>query len=165
MATAQDALDQFGGHAVAAGFELPLAKAALFRERLDAFFAGRAVVAEPRVWFYDAEASLDELSPQFMSWYEGLAPFGAQFSAPIFAVRRVRLTQAKELRGGHYRLTLCDGEIRRTALWFSPPKGHAGVDLVGRPGAVVDALVELQWNYFNGQKSLQFLVSDLRPTC
>jgi single-stranded-DNA-specific exonuclease len=165
MCSAQDALDQFGGHAVAAGFELKLAHAELFRERLETYFAGHSVVAEPRVWYYDAEATLAELSPQFMSWYEGLSPFGAQFSAPIFCVRRVRLSQVKELRGGHYRLTLGDGAIARTALWFSPPKGHPGLEAIAQPQALVDVLVEPQWNYFNGQKSLQFLVSDLRPTC
>lgn len=165
MCSAQDALDQFGGHAVAAGFELKVAHAELFRERLEAYFADRSVVAEPRVWYYDAEATLAELSPQFMSWYEGLSPFGAQFSAPIFCIRRVRLSQVKELRGGHYRLTLGDGTIARTALWFSPPKGHPGLEAIAQPGALVDVLVEPQWNYFNGQKSLQFLVSDLRPTC
>ena len=165
MCTAQDALDQFGGHAVAAGFELPLAKAELFREKLESFFANRAVVSEPRVWFYDADATLAELSPQFMSWYEGLSPFGAQFSAPIFCLRRVRLNQVKELKGGHYRLTLGEGSLTRTALWFSPPKGHPGLDLVAKPGSVMDVLVEPQWNYFNGSKSLQFLVSDLRATC
>ena len=165
MCTAQDALDQFGGHAVAAGFELPVAKAELFREKLESYFAGRSVVAEPRIWLYDAEATLSELSPQFMSWYEGLSPFGAQFSAPLFCLRRVRLNQVKELKGGHYRLTLGDGQLSRTALWFSPPKGHPGLEVLSRPGALVDVLVEPQWNYFNGQKSLQFLVSDLRPTC
>lgn len=161
MCSAQDALTQFGGHAVAAGFELQVQNAELFRERLEQFFSGRAVTAEPRVWFYDAVASLTDLSPQFMNWYEGLSPFGAQFSAPIFCVQRVRLQQVRELKGGHFRLVLADGSITRTALWFSPPKGHAPLE----PGAVVDVLVEPQWNYFNGQKSLQFLVSDLRLTC
>jgi single-stranded-DNA-specific exonuclease len=165
MCTAQEALDQFGGHAVAAGFELKVQNAELFKEKLEQFFAGRSVVAEPRGWYYDAEATLEELTPQFMNWYEGLSPFGAQFSAPIFCLRRVRLNQVKELRGGHYRLTLGEGSIARTALWFSPPKGHPGLDSVTKHGALVDVLVEPQWNYFNGQKSLQFLVSDLRPTC
>jgi single-stranded-DNA-specific exonuclease len=166
MATAEEALKHFGGHAVAAGFELPVEKADLFRDRLEVFFANKAVVTEPRVWLYDTEATLADLSPSFMQWYEGLSPFGAQFQAPIFCVKGVRLNQVKELKGGHFRLTLGDGPISRTALWFSPPKGHVGLSLVRGAGALshetVDVLVEPQWNYFNGQKSLQFLVSDLR---
>ena len=164
MGTAQEAVTQFGGHAVAAGFELPLQNADLFREKLESFFASKSVVSEPRVWLYDAEATLADLSPTFMNWYEGLSPFGAQFSAPIFCVKGVRLNQVRELKGGHFRLTLGDGPIARTALWFSPPKGHPGLTIVQAPAfsVTVDVLVEPQWNYFNGQKSLQFLVSDLR---
>lgn len=166
MCTAQDALDQFGGHAVAAGFELRVDRAELFRERLETFFANKSVQAEPRIWLYDAEATLGELSPDFMKWYEILSPFGAQFSAPIFCIKGVRLSQVKDLKGGHYRLTLGDGMVSRTALWFSPPKGHPGIAAVQNAAAQgrVDVLVEPQWNYFNGQKSLQFLVSDLRAS-
>lgn len=163
MGAAKDALDQFGGHAVAAGFELKVQNADIFREKLETHFAGKLVQAEPRVWLYDAEATLDELGPPFMSWYERLSPFGAQFSIPIFCLKGVRLNQVKELKGGHFRLTLGDGAISRTALWFSPAKGHPGLAALSSSGRV-DVLVEPQWNYFNGQKNLQFLVSDLRSS-
>jgi single-stranded-DNA-specific exonuclease len=171
MGTAQDVLDHFGGHAVAAGFELPIEKAEVFRERLETYFAGQSVKAEPRIWLYDAEATLHDLSPEFMKWHEGLSPFGAQFSAPIFCIKGISLKQVRELKGGHFRLTLGDGPIARTALWFSPPKGHPGLNVIQSalgpsksPSQTVDVLVEPQWNYFNGQKSLQFLVSDLRAS-
>ena len=166
MSTANDELDQFGGHAVAAGFELELKHAKAFGEKLETFFSGKAVEAASRIWLYDAEATLAELSPQFMQWYEVLSPFGAQFSAPVFCIKGVKLSKVKELKGGHYRLTLGDASISRTALWFSPPKGHPGIEVVKSPGSArVDVLVEPQWNYFNGQRSLQFLVSDLRGAC
>jgi single-stranded-DNA-specific exonuclease len=167
MCSATDALDQFGGHAVAAGFELPEKNAELFRERLEDFFSKKSVQAEARVWFYDTEATLDELSPAFMTWYEHLSPFGAQFSPPIFCLQGVKITQIKELKGGHYRLTLGDNGITRTALWFSPPKGHPALALLTGSGATtgkIDALVEPQWNYFNGSRSLQFLIQDLRAS-
>jgi single-stranded-DNA-specific exonuclease len=165
MATATDILEQFGGHAVAAGFELKLANAEVFRERLETFFAGRSVQAAPRTWIYDAEATLSDLNPTFMSWYEHLSPFGAQFAPPVFYVRGVRLQQVKSLKGGHFRLTLAEtAQISRVALWFAPPKAHsmAKIDLssVDR----VDALVEPQWNYFNGKKTLQLLIQDIRAS-
>ena len=164
MASTGDALEQFGGHAVAAGFELRLENAEKFREKLEAFFAEKLLQAEPRVWIYDAETTLEELSPQFMTWYEHLSPFGAQFAPPVFCVRNVRIQQAKELRGGHYRLTLAESnQTSRVALWFSPPKNHpltsGPIEEAGR----VDALVEPQWNYYSGRKTLQLLVQDLKP--
>jgi single-stranded-DNA-specific exonuclease len=166
-----DCLEQFGGHAVAAGFELKVEKATAFREALDEYFSTRWLASGPRTWVYDAEAVLDELSPVFMSWYEHLAPFGAQFAPPIFCLRGVVVDQVRVLKGGHYRLTLASGigeskaMSARTALWFAPPKTHpllAGPGLT--VGSRVDALVEPQWNYFAGKKSLQLLVQDLRPS-
>ncbi|RYZ74139.1 MAG: single-stranded-DNA-specific exonuclease RecJ, partial [Proteobacteria bacterium] len=165
MEFAGDALKQFGGHAAAAGFELKLENAGPFKQRLEEFFSKKLIQAQSRVWLFDAEATLDELSPSFMTWYEHLSPFGVQFQAPVFCLRGVKITQVKELRGGHYRLTLGDNGITRTALWFSPAKGHPVLSLLSGSGASsgrVDVLVEPQWNYFNGSRSLQFLIQDIR---
>jgi len=106
---------------------------------------------------------LSDLNPSFMSWYEHLSPFGAQFAAPIFCLRNVRLTQVRRLKGGHYRLTLADSlQASRTAMWFSPPKDQTLlVDDVANV-SVVDALVEPQWNYFGGKRTLQLLIQDIR---
>lgn len=169
MASTTDSLLQFGGHAAAAGFELEVENATRFREGLDAFFSKLSINAEPRVWAYDAEAQLSELNTTFMTWYEHLSPFGAQFSPPVFCVRNVRVQQVKPLKGGHYRLTLGDpptsGEaFARVALWFSPPKGHPLADGDLQQAGRVDALVEPQWNYFNGKRTLQLLVQAIRPS-
>ena len=163
MATANDVLNQFGGHAVAAGFELKLENAEEFGRRLEKFFAARKLTAEPRTWVYDAEATLEDLSPGFMTWYEHMSPFGAQFAPPVFCVRGVRLQSFRPLKGGHFRLTFTDAGQTRQAIWFAPPKTHpmAGVDLSGFQK--VDVLVEPQWNYYAGNRTLQLLVQDIRP--
>ena len=165
MAAAASALTQFGGHAIAAGFELKLDQAELFEEKLEEFFSERMVQAVERTWFYDAEAALSELNPAFMGWYEALSPFGAQFAPPVFFVRDLLIRQVKPLKGGHYRLLLADSvqtKETRVALWFSPPQGHPLMQSGLRESIRVDALVEPQWNYFNGSRTLQLLVQDLR---
>src|SRR5207244_1090931 len=58
MATASDILEQFGGHAMAAGFELKERHADEFRSRLEDFFFLKAAALGPRTWLYDVEASL-----------------------------------------------------------------------------------------------------------
>ena len=163
MGFATEALEQFGGHAVAAGFELSLENAELFKQKLEEFFASKSVQSEARVWSYDAEATLADLNPSFMTWYEHMSPFGAQFATPVFCVRNVQLKDVRNLKGGHYRLTLAESNSEsRVAIWFSPPKSHpllqSALGEVGR----VDALVEPQWNYYLGKRSLQLLVLDLR---
>lgn len=167
MAAASSALTQFGGHAIAAGFELKLDQAELFGQKLEEFFSDRLVQAVERTWFYDAEAALSELNPAFMSWYEALSPFGAQFAPPVFFVRDLLVRQVRPLKGGHYRLLLADSaqsNDARAALWFSPPQGHPLLQSGLRESIRIDALVEPQWNYFNGSRTLQLLVQDLRAS-
>jgi single-stranded-DNA-specific exonuclease len=173
LEAAGDALAHFGGHAAAAGFELRAKNLNLFTERARAFFLARGPAAA-RMLQYDAECELRELSPEFMAWYDCLAPFGAKFPAPLLRLRGARIEQVRELNGGHLRLSLgpvpgpgssgafASVPSRRSAVWFAPPARHpARASLRG--GAVIEALVEPQWNWFNGQKSLQLMVRDLRP--
>jgi single-stranded-DNA-specific exonuclease len=165
MGFSHSALEQFGGHAAAAGFELREENVPLFRDKLNQFFSSLAVQSEPRVWMYDAEASLSELDSEFMAWHEHLAPFGVQFAPPVFLLSGVKISQVRSLKGGHFRLTLGDPTSPGVvALWFSPPQEHPAVELMaaGKADQLVDLLVEPQWNYFGGKKTVQLLVQDLR---
>jgi len=169
FAAADEVLEQFGGHAVAAGFELRLENAEKFRSRLEEHFASQMVQVEQRTWLYDAEATLSDLDASFMGWHEHLSPFGAQFAPPVFCVKGVDLQQIRSLKGGHFRLTLTERKkVSRVALWFSPSKEHPLLEAISsaRTALVgcIDALVEPQWNYFNGQRSLQLLIQDLRQS-
>lgn len=176
-----DLITQFGGHAVACGFELEERNAPRARAALEDWFARQLSQAKSPEWIYDAEAELAELNPVFMQWYEHLSPFGAQFEAPIFRLRNVRIAQAQTLKGGHLRLTLGDNPMdSRVALWFSPPADALSGLLSAHPNrrsndrsdsrvspseasfARVDVLVEPQWNYFAGRKTIQLLVQDVR---
>ncbi|MES2855618.1 MAG: DHHA1 domain-containing protein, partial [Bdellovibrionota bacterium] len=116
MGSTRENLEQFGGHAVAAGFELKVADAEKLRAGLDTYFGTKKVQSEARVWLYDAEADIADLSPSFMSWYEHLSPFGAQFSAPVFCLKRVQLEAIRTLKGGHFRLTFGEGAVSRVGL-------------------------------------------------
>jgi single-stranded-DNA-specific exonuclease len=186
MGAAAPYLEQFGGHAAAAGFELKVENADHFKNALENFFAKSAVQGAtqgPRQWLYDAKATLEELNATFMSWYEALSPFGVQFATPTLLIQGVRIAQVKSLRGGHYRLTLTEPsqlaapashqmpasppgqagrDLNRIAMWFSPNKAHpvhaAGVAQVSE----VDVLVEPQWNYFAGNRTLQLIIQDIR---
>lgn len=164
MAAAGEVLEQFGGHAAAAGFELRFENALEFRARLEAYFGKQALEAKPRNWVYDSVATLAEMNESFMQWSDHLGPYGAHFPPPMFFFKSVRIAAAKALRGGHYKLTLTDSErVTRVALWFSPAETHTlfEADLVGRS---VDVLAEPQWNYFAGQKTLQLLIQDIRSS-
>jgi single-stranded-DNA-specific exonuclease len=171
MGAASEILNQFGGHAAAAGFELKSENADRFRSSLEEYFIDRASRAGQREIPYDVCATLEELDASFMTWYGHMSPFGVQFVPPVFRVQNVKIEQIKVLKGGHYRLTLSEFKLSvgatseaatRTALWFAPPKNHPLLSAQSfHAGQKVDLLLEPQWNYFAGKKSLQFLVQDL----
>ena len=170
MGAASAHLHQFGGHAVAAGFELDESSAQNFGQALDDFFKTAETVAAPRFFGFDTEARLGEFNPNFMAWYEHLAPFGMQFQAPTFLVKNAKVMGIKNLRGGHFKLTVSQampaaeggGNALQTAMWFSPAKDHSLMKSGLVEGANVDMLVEPQWNYFSGQKTIQLLIQDIR---
>lgn len=161
----RDLVNQFGGHAMACGFEFAQANAPALAQALDEWFSAQLSEARPPEWIYDAEAALPDLNPSFMQWYEHLSPFGAQFEAPVFRLRNVKIAQIQQLKGGHLRLTLGDSpDDAKTAIWFSPPRDVGTEAGVLQSGARIDVLAEPQWNYFAGRKSLQLLVHDVRQT-
>jgi single-stranded-DNA-specific exonuclease len=156
-------LKQFGGHAMACGFELEVGNAEALATGLDSWFSEKIKEAKPSEWVYDGECELDEINPQFMQWYEHLSPFGVQFESPVLLLKSVNILNVQALKGGHLRLTLgTNMALSRGAIWFSPGKAFTEADSTLKPGTRLDMLVEPQWNYFNGRKQLQLLVHDAR---
>jgi single-stranded-DNA-specific exonuclease len=111
---------------------------------------------------FDTTANLSEVNPQVMKWYDFIGPFGVGFQVPIIQFREVVLSSAKDLKGGHLKLQLSDLENKNKidALLFSPTESIKQKIAVGQ---TYNLLSELQWNYFNGQKTIQLLVKDLKP--
>ncbi|MBK7892415.1 MAG: single-stranded-DNA-specific exonuclease RecJ [Bdellovibrionales bacterium] len=156
-------LDQFGGHAVAAGFELRADRLLLFRERISAFFTERLTArSSAPVVEYDADCQISDFNPSFMAWLDAMGPFGAKAPVPLFRIRTCSVVQVKELRGGHLRLKLAQPGIFQTltAVWFSPSaKRLEEVPL--SVGCVISVLAEAQWNHFQGSRDIQLLVHDI----
>ncbi|RME18318.1 MAG: single-stranded-DNA-specific exonuclease RecJ [Bdellovibrio sp.] len=154
----QAPLLKFGGHPQAAGFELSQDQVTLFDEHLRA--QSFSYENCEKCWNYDAEMSLEEVTPEFLKWLDACEPFGVGFEKPVFYFPAVEVLGLKELSGEHLRLSLGEGfgRVRKTAVWFSP-KAQKREEL--QVGDIVDVLGVPQWNIFQGTKSLQILVYDL----
>ena len=160
LGSAEDALLRFGGHSPAAGFELELGKRDEFNRKLEQFYRDKGEdVKEDAALYFDGEASIGELNHQFMKWYDGLEPFGAEFEPPIIKFSSVCVEDFRTLRGGHFKMRLRSSEGSIEAMWFFPPKDISEKEL---KGAAVDILATPQWNYFMGKKTLQLVVQDLK---
>lgn len=160
---AGDVLNRFGGHSAAAGFETHAPKANLVIEALAQYFESLMSAPKKVELYYDSVAELTEVTPALMKWYDFVGPFGAGFDVPVLRFTKVQIVNAKELRGGHYRvkLTKSSGAVQNIdALLFSPLQRQ--LDAVNSNAENYDVLGELQWNYFGGRESIQLLIKDIR---
>lgn len=160
MSSASDCLDQFGGHAMAAGFEARRDRFPEFARRLSEWFAQQAgsdLSESLSVLEYDAECYLRDLNSSFMAWHAHLGPYGSQSPVPLFRFNDCLVAQVRELKGGHLRLKLAQiGANSVQAIWFSPPKMN-----LPRQGDRVSIIAEVQWNHFQGARQIQLLIQDL----
>jgi single-stranded-DNA-specific exonuclease len=162
LKSCESVLNRFGGHAAAAGFELHSNHQKDMIQQLKDHFERLKANPHPLEIDFDTTANLSEVNPQVMKWYDFIGPFGVGFQVPIIQFREVVLSSAKDLKGGHLKLQLSDLENKNKidALLFSPTESIKQKIAVGQ---TYNLLSELQWNYFNGQKTIQLLVKDLKP--
>lgn len=162
MSGSQEILSRFGGHSAAAGFEIAESRVPQFITQLSQHFSDLREKPKPLEIFYDVEAKLAEVSSGLMKWYDFVGPFGVGFNIPLIHFSRVQVLSKRELKGGHLRLKIADGDGQGSteALLFTPTPRQAAT-LQEIPG-FYDILGELQWNYFAGQKTIQILIRDLK---
>src|SRR5713101_7638239 len=99
---------RFGGHSHAVGFSLPAARVPELRTHLDAYARARLTLAdfEPRLSF-DAELSLDQVTPELFQTLQRLQPFGVGNAQPVFTAHGVRLAAPPRiLKDKHVKLKL-----------------------------------------------------------
>jgi single-stranded-DNA-specific exonuclease len=166
LSSAKDVLDHFGGHAAAAGFTLPVENLDAFRESIELHLSQWQVgdsAQQPRIIFYDDLASLDQMDEALMQWYDRLEPFGSQFQIPIYRFSGVGISQIRELRGGHLKISLSQAQRQMDGLWFSPPKDQLErLNKLSEGGIIADIIAEPQRNYFRGKMSVQLLIHGMR---
>ncbi|MGA8308460.1 MAG: single-stranded-DNA-specific exonuclease RecJ [Terriglobales bacterium] len=99
---------RFGGHSHAVGFSLPVVHLPELRAHLDAYARARLTLAdfEPML-NYDADLSLNQVTPELFQALQRLQPFGVGNPQPVFTAREVRLmAPPRVLRDKHVKLKL-----------------------------------------------------------
>ncbi len=154
-------LNRFGGHAAAAGFELHHYNQTGLIEKLKLHFQHLKSDPQSLSIDFDTSADLAEVNPSVMKWYDFMGPYGVGFNVPLIKFKNVALVSKRELKGGHFKLSFSD-ENRSSqvdGLLFSPSEKIKNKIEIG---LLYEVLCELQWNYFNGRKTIQMLVKDLK---
>jgi single-stranded-DNA-specific exonuclease len=162
LESCRDLLEKFGGHAMAAGLSVKADRVDELAARLQAH-AGERLGAEDMVCGleYDAAASLGELDEDAVGTLASLGPFGAGNPRVRVLVRGARLAQPVRALGNsgeHVALTAAqDGRTMRLVAW-----GFGALAQGLRMGQHVDVVVEPKFSTFNGQRTVEPEVADLR---
>lgn len=152
LEAAAPALNRFGGHRPAAGFEVMIEKVPQMVEHLSQHFKSLGNGPILQVTEYDLELQAKDLSLGLVKWIQSLEPFGVGFAAPVFRINGLTIDSFFKIKNTHWKFVLDGTE----AIFFSPPE-----NLQFRKGQVVSVLGELQVNSFRSSKSLQIVIKDL----
>lgn len=156
-----DCLVSFGGHALAAGLTIR-------RDRIDDF---RAAIAEyyyrnPALAAVALQCDIriedpDLLSMEGVESLEQLEPYGNGNPRPVFYIEDLLLENVTEIGGRkHLRLGLGKGSDSFSCVLFSCTAETLGA----AEGDRVDAAFYPKINDYRGRRSIQLLITDLRPT-
>ena len=156
-------LHRFGGHRVAAGFELAEEQIPALREALCAY-AARTLSDDDLLPTLDVDTwvNLADITTAFARQVEGLAPFGMGNPVPVFAAADVvvRQTNLRGQDGSHLSLTLrgAPGARPVPAIWFR----HGDLQQRLPAGCAVDVAFAVNLNCWQGLTNVQLVVKDIR---
>lgn len=154
-----DLFTRYGGHAGAAGFELPAGDWDAFSERF-LVLAEATAPADPRVPLrIDLVVSALEVDYAFLRELAGLAPYGPGNPDPLVVVLGMTVTRVRAATGGHSQLTLRRDRDVIDGIAF----GRPDLAEVVREGDRLDIVARLVSRQFGGLETLQLEIRDAAP--
>jgi single-stranded-DNA-specific exonuclease len=167
-----DLLEQFGGHAFAAGMTLPLENVEAFRDRFEKvvneLLLPEMSVAEQTI---DLDLAFSEIFlagekfgqiPKLKRILNQLEPHGPGNMKPVFVTRNVFAQQARLLKDVHLKVVLEQPGSSATieGIGFNMPDKY---ELV-QSGEPFDVLYTLETNRWNDRETLQLNIKDIRAS-
>lgn len=161
LTTCREWMDHFGGHHSAAGMSLHREQLQKFDEQLNVY-ASQELEAEQLVQSVAADGNcrLAELNLEAVEQLEQLQPFGMDNPAPTFVLPQLKLREARKMGKEKNHLKLILEQDGRTLDAVAFGRGELADYL--EPGQAVDVLGELSINEWNGRRTVQLMLKDLR---
>lgn len=158
----RDLLTHFGGHRFAAGLSLQPQNLDEFKRRFEDFVREH-ILPEQRypVIEIEQELALSDITSEFFNILRHLEPFGPGNPRPVFLTRHLinnRYTKRVGKDGEHLRLDVTDRTAAITGIAFR----HGDKALHLQNGRAVDVCYELDENIYNGVRSIQMMVTDIK---
>ena len=155
-----DLFSRHGGHAGAAGFELPAERWPAFIERFEAI-ARASVPSDPRA-VLAIDLALPALGVDYGLYRElaALAPYGPGNPQPLVAVLGLTVTRVRQAGNDHTSLTLRRDRDVLDGIAF----GRGDIAALVQEGDVIDVVARLASRTFGGFESLQLEIRDAAPS-
>jgi single-stranded-DNA-specific exonuclease len=155
-----DLFTRYGGHAGAAGFELPAERWPAFVERFEAI-ALAAVPPDPRA-VLAIDLALPALGVDYGLFRElaALQPYGPGNPQPLVAVLGLTVTRVRQAGTDHTSLTLRRDRDVLDGIAF----GRLDIAALVHEGDVIDVVARLASRTFGGFESLQLEIRDAAPS-
>lgn len=152
----------YGGHFAAAGLTLETRNVDAFREKFEEVVS--ATISDdllvPEI-IIDAEIEFKDITQSLFNILNQMEPFGPDNMAPVFLAKGVRDTGfSKIVKEDHLRFVVQQGDTTLTGIGFNMADKFPVVE-TRNP---FDMLFKIDENEWNGNKSLQLRVEDIRET-
>lgn len=160
LTAAKDLLHKYGGHTQAAGFTLASENLLQFNQRLLEYADSLNLTVSESVLEVDAEVEPKDISWENFGYLEKLAPFGYGNAKPKFVGRGLEILDVRSVGADnkHTKLKVKFGDHNLEAICF----GQGFLTNMLRPGHKIDCVFELIANQWNGNRSLQLKILDVK---
>lgn len=156
----EDLIVKYGGHELAAGLTIERSKVDAFRRRINEY-AAKNLRDEDMAVNLEADCILDmsDLTLDFAAELYRLEPFGVSNPVPNFVIYDVTINRVIPVSAGkHTKLLIGDGDNLIGAMYFNMPVSRFPL----HEGERADILFSLDINEYQGMRSVQMIVQDIR---
>ena len=160
LTASKDLLQKYGGHKQAAGFTLASENLLSFHQRLLEYAESLNLTLSEPVLEIDGEIEPTDISWEIYGYLEKLAPFGYGNPKPKFVGRGLEVLDSRfvGVDNKHAKLKVKFGEHVLEAICF----GQGFLNNSLKPGHKIDCVFELIANQWNGNRSLQLKILDVK---
>jgi single-stranded-DNA-specific exonuclease len=159
-----DLLEQYGGHMYAAGLTMPPENVQAFMQRFEEVVSASITeeMLTPEIEI-DAELHFSDINYKFYNILKQFAPFGPGNMRPVFMTRNVKDRGGSRVVGqSHLKLDLIHRDSNLSGIGFGLAHFSEHVVSNGRPSMPFDICYVIEENEWNGNKSLQLNVRDIK---
>ena len=161
LASCKPYLETFGGHSMAAGLKIRKANIADFQ---NAFENVIRRISQPEdltpILKIDAHLDLDTISDALINELEALMPFGTGNPEPLFMTADVGVISSKIVGKNHRRMILQQSSRPNTPVF--PAIQFNADSRVSNKQKISQMVFKLRWNRWQGKKTAQLVIEDLR---